>query len=268
MAAKKNHTQENCLTYNVPNETIYGTLNRLEWVKKFITKDQLLIDIGCGTGSMMTIPLILQGYSITGYDLDQKSIDYGKKLLCMNNIDENCLICCNVGTLKLQQDGIILSQVLEHLGDKELNDILTLSYSLLKPGGVLLITVPNGYGLFELESFLWNKVGIGKLLGFLKITNIIAKIKNLIFGKLETEHPSSLDSSPHVQRFSYRSIEKKLKKHHFIIKHKQGGSFMSGPFSNLLFTGIKSVMKINLFLGRSLPFLASDFYIAAQKPKE
>lgn len=253
--------------YLQPKETMYGSLNRLEWMKKFITKKQKIIDVGCGTGYMITIPLIAQGYDVIGYDLDQKSIDYGKNLLRNNNLDENRLICKNINTLSLQPDVIILSEILEHLSNKDLDEFLSLIFSSLKPGGIVLVTIPNGYGLFEFESFLWYKAKIGKLLEKLYIVESILIIKNKLLGINTVEaHPSSLDNSSHLQRFTYFSIEKKLKRHGFFTKQKQGGSLMSGPFSNLFFTGFKPIMKLNLFLGKAFSFFAADFYIAVQKP--
>lgn len=253
--------------YRVPKETIYGSLNRLNWIKKFISKKHKVIDIGCGTGFMITIPLIAQGYDVMGYDLDQKSIDYGKKLLRSYNLDETKLVANNVNSITDQPDIIILSEVLEHIPNNDLDNLLNLVYALLKPGGKILITVPNGYGLFELESFVWFKLKFGKLLEKIYFVEFIIILKNKILGHNTVEqHPSSLDTSPHVQRFTYFSLEKKLKKFGFITKEKQGGTFISGPFSNLLFTGFKPIMQFNLFLGRLTKMFAADFYIALEKP--
>ena len=70
-----------------PKENIYGSIKRLEWFEKFLNKNQKIVDICCGTGYMVTIPLISEGYDIIGVDLDQKSIDYGKNLLKKNHLD-------------------------------------------------------------------------------------------------------------------------------------------------------------------------------------
>jgi len=248
-----------------PDETIYGTTNRMEWIKKFIHKNQTIIDVGCGTGSMMTIPLYLQGYKIGGYDLDLNSIEYGKKLLRENGIEDTFLFCQDITALEKKVDVVILSQVLEHLPTPAMHTLIADCLAVLKPGGLFLITVPNGYGIFELESFLWYKLKLGKAFAMLKIPSVINRLKKLIIVEKE-EFPSSLDSSPHVQRFTYFSLEKALRKHPVIVKEKAGGSFISGPFSNLLFTGIKPIMRINNLLGRLMPMIASDFYIAVQKP--
>jgi 2-polyprenyl-3-methyl-5-hydroxy-6-metoxy-1,4-benzoquinol methylase len=248
-----------------PKESIYGSRNRLNWLTKFLTKKQKIIDLGCGTGSMITIPLISKGYDIIGIDLDKKSIEFGKNILRENNLDPDRLLCTDFLSTSIEPDIIILSEVLEHLSSSMLNEILTMAFKKLKPNGSLLITVPNGYGCFELESFLWNKLKLGKLLEKIFIVEAIIILKNKILGNTIELYPSTLDSSPHVQRFTYKSIEEVLKQNNFTLIEKLGGSLISGPFSNLFFTGIKPVMKLNLFLGKIFSPIASDFYIAVQK---
>lgn len=36
-----------------PKENIYGHIKRLEWIKEFISKDDLVVEFGCGTGYMI-----------------------------------------------------------------------------------------------------------------------------------------------------------------------------------------------------------------------
>jgi SAM-dependent methyltransferase len=250
-----------------PKETMYGSLTRLNWLKNFLTKDHVIIDLGCGTGSMITIPLIMEGFNVLGVDLDQASIDYGQKILEQMGADTSRLVCQDLATLDVQPDVIILSEVLEHLSNEQIDDLIILMMNKLKPGGHLLVTVPNGYGCFELESFLWYRAKFGWLLEKLYIVEATLILKNKLCGDTVEKHPSSLDSSPHIQRFTYRSLPRLLEKFGFATKAKRGGSFFSGPFSNLFFTGIKPVMKANMMLGRLLPYAASDFYLAVQKPR-
>lgn len=258
--------ESSCNINNVCKETMYGTKARVEWFKKFINKDQCIIDLGCGTGVSVTIPLILQGYNVIGVDLDGKSIEYGKSICALHGIDVQRLICTSLQDLAIAPDVIILSQVLEHLHNGQLTDLLNVIMAKIKPGGMILITVPNGYGWFEMESFLWHTVGVGWLFDSMYITECIIRIKNRFLGtNVVDQHPSSLDSSPHVQRFTYRSIEKKLVEHGFSTITKQGGAFFSGPFSNLFFTGLWPVMVCNIYVGRIFSWGASDFYIAVQK---
>lgn len=249
-----------------PVQTIYGSLTRYEWFRKFLTPEDKVVDIGCGTGVMITIPLIEENFDIIGLDLDACSIEYGRDLLKKTGLPSDRLICKDFGLVSINPHKIILSEVLEHLNDQQIDGLLTLLANKLQPGGLLLITVPNGYGWFEFESFLWYKLKLGKVVNFLKIENYYIGFKNKVLGfNTVLNLPSSLDHSPHIQRFTYRSLPKLLKKYGFKVKEYRGGSFVSGPFTNLLFTGFSSAMKLNMFLGRKLPFLASDFYIALEK---
>jgi len=249
-----------------PAETIYGFRSRYEWVKKFLSKDDKVVDLGCGTGVMMTLPFLKEGFDVVGVDTDEKSIAYGKNLLRQNDLSDECLVCDDFANVSFVPNKIILSQVLEHLTDDQVDGLLKLLYSRLEKGGLVLITLPNGYGWFEMESFLWYKLKLGMVLTKTKLAGGYVFIKHKILRKnTYFDEPSSLDSSPHIQRFTYSSFSKKAEQYGFKIKDRRGGGLLSGPFSSVLFTGIESVQKLNMFLGRKLPALAADFYIALEK---
>jgi 2-polyprenyl-3-methyl-5-hydroxy-6-metoxy-1,4-benzoquinol methylase len=61
------------------HETIWGYKKRLEFLLKQIQSrygETLvnILDVGCGNGSMISLPLAEQGYTVTGIDLDKHSI--------------------------------------------------------------------------------------------------------------------------------------------------------------------------------------------------
>lgn len=253
---------------HAPQQTIYGSLSRYQWIKSFLNKNQKIVDLGCGTGSMITIPLIEDGFDVLGVDLDEKSIKYGQNLLLKKNINLHRLQCCDFRELNFSPDVVILSEVLEHIDNLQLNSLLQDIFEKISLGGIVLITVPNGYGAFELESFIWNKLKVGRVLEWLRLDVCYIIFKNKLLGyNTILNVPSSLDSSPHVQRFTYYSLPRILKKFRFKVISKRGGSLISGPFSNLFFTGFKNIMKLNMILGNFIPWFASDFYIAVKKEK-
>lgn len=245
-------------------ENIYGHKKRLLWFKKHLNISDSVAELGCGTGYMITIPLVQDGYNVIGVDLDQDSIEYGHKLLQEEGIDSSCLRCVDIKDIHIKVDTIIVSEVLEHIEDQDLSVVLKNLHSMLSDQGKLLVTVPNGYGWFELESFIWNKMKIGKFLEIIYLAPIIRLIKTKLLNIQQDIHPSTLSSSPHVQRFTLDRIKNLLERNGFTVCDYTGSVLFAGQFSHLLFSGIKWFMRFNNFLGNVFPKIASGFYIACE----
>ena len=246
------------------SENIYGHDNRLKWLISHLKIDDTIVEFGCGTGYMITLQLVKKGYFIHGIDSDKESISYGRKLLAREGLAQDTLTGRDLAETEGMPDIIIASEVFEHIADDHLNTVLAAIRTKLKPGGKLLVTVPNGYGWFEAESFIWNKLYLGRCLERCGVVFLITGLKQLLFGKnIEQPHPSTLSPSPHVQRFTFSSIQAKLKEHGFDILDIQGSVLFCGQFSNLFFSGIKPIMRLNIWLGSKLTRLASGFYLAA-----
>jgi 2-polyprenyl-3-methyl-5-hydroxy-6-metoxy-1,4-benzoquinol methylase len=247
-------------------ENIYGSAKRLEWIISRFDKSATVVEFGCGTGYMITLPLAKMGYHIIGVDTDEKSIDFGQEIFRQHGLDPDTLQTADLAGLDIMADVIIASEVLEHISEQELGRTLEIIRDKLKANGRLLVTVPNGYGWFELESFLWFKARLGHLLWRLGIQDRTKTCKLKIFGiEIEDMTPSTLSSSPHIQRFTYGSIQKLLHRHGFKIVEITGSVLFAGPFSNLFFNGMNPVMRLNNKLGSWFPRLAANFYVYAVK---
>jgi 2-polyprenyl-3-methyl-5-hydroxy-6-metoxy-1,4-benzoquinol methylase len=249
---------------DLPKENVYGHVNRLTWIMKYLNKNDAIMEFGCGTGYMITYPLRCCGYNIEGFDPDTKSIKYGIRTFCVN--DNFFLHALDIKDVKKNYDVIIASEVFEHMYVDVLDPIVDTIRARLNSGGILMVTVPNGYGWYEFESFLWNKLGWGRLLEQLRLISAIEKLKQLFFGEyVDAFHPSTLSTSQHVQRFTLHSIQNKLIERGFEIIETKGAVLFCGPFSNALFTGIKPIMRLNIWLGSRMPRIAAAFYIASRK---
>ncbi|UJB69470.1 class I SAM-dependent methyltransferase [Acaryochloris sp. 'Moss Beach'] len=250
-------------------ENIYGHLSRLNWLQRNLQESQAsrIVELGCGTGYMITKSLLLKGYSIVGVDLDLDSIQYGQALLEEQDLNPKALKNCSLSQLEGQFDSIIASEVLEHIPDSDLSEVLKDVRQKLKPGGLFLVTVPNGYGWFEVEHWLWNHGGLRHLFYWNKLILHYERLKLKIFGRdcVDTT-PSSLASSPHVQRFTLDSIKELLVKSGFELCNYRGSVLMAGPSSDFLFTGIPLVMALNCWLGKLWPRMASGFYVVCRLP--
>jgi len=246
---------------NLIKENIYGHGKRLGWIMAHINKSDSIVEFGCGTGYMITLPLAKQGYTVYGIDLDKDSIVFGKEIFQQAGLDPNKLVTLNIVDFEVTPNIIIASEVLEHIPNQDMVDVLSVLRTKLKPGGQLLVTVPNGYGWFEFESFVWFKLRLGYLLERLRIVSIIQKLRSI---DVDNQYPSTLASSPHVQRFTYSSIQKLMRGNGFEVVSITGSVLFAGPFSNLLFSGFNSIMKLNAVLGHLFPRIASGFFIVCK----
>jgi hypothetical protein len=145
--------------------------------------------------------------------------------------------------------------------------LLRLARARLRPGGAILVTVPNGYGWFELESFAWFRTPVGWLLTRSGLAFLVRRLRGLFTGgATHSAFASSLDTSPHVQRFTFVSIQLRLQDAGLEVTDATGSVMFCGPFSDMLFTGVQHVMRLNQWLGRRYPRAAAGFYVAARDP--
>lgn len=247
-------------------ETVYGSRKRLEWVLRHVERNDEILEVGCGTGYMLCRPLATLGYRVHGIDLDAPSIEHGQELLRKEGLDPAILACSSLRESHVRPSVVIASEVLEHLHDGELETLLGEIRGRLGPGGRLLVTVPNGYGWFEMEQFLWWKLGLGPLLFRLGVCHLVEKTKTRWLGSeaIEAGPPSTLSGSPHVQRFTLASIGRRLRAAGFEIEDARGSVALSGPFSNLLFAGLERVLAANGRWGDRLGRFASGYFLACR----
>jgi 2-polyprenyl-3-methyl-5-hydroxy-6-metoxy-1,4-benzoquinol methylase len=250
----------------LPQENAYGSVKRLHWIRDRLDPQRRAVELGCGTGYMLTYPLRTWGYDVVGVDLDAPSVEYGQRVLEQSGIDPQALQARDLRDLPGPIHTVIASEILEHLDDAELEAMLDLVHDRLDPDGRLLVTVPNGYGWFELEAALWFRTGFDRLAARFPLNRLIALYRSRAVGGYEdAAHPSTIADSPHKQRFTLRRIRALLERKGFTVEDVTGSVLFAGPFSNKLFTGMRRVMAWNARMGDRAPALASGFFIAARR---
>ena len=131
-------------------------------------------------------------------------------------------------------------------------------HAKLPPAGRLLITVPNGYGWFELESALWFKAGVGTDHSTAALGRLHLACQATPNRKVQ-RFRVSLDACALSarERFTLRGLERRRERAGFTVVEARGSALFCGPFSNLLFTGFRRLMALNVALARDRPALAS-----------
>lgn len=255
-----------------PVESIYAHRQRYGWLRERLEPGDQTIEFGCGTGRLITMPLRAAGYDVTGIDLDQASVELGQRLLAEHGLPAECLMVTDLRDVPPGLDAVIASEVLEHLDDDTLSEVMSLFRAKLRPGGKLLITVPGGYSEFELENFLWDRAGAGRMYTSLSRGRFAASLRRWKRGHTDgwapEDQPMTIADSPHLQRFTWRKIHRLVTQAGFTIQESRGAMLICGPFSDILFSGMPRVMAWNAELGRRAGPLASDYYVMARAPHE
>jgi SAM-dependent methyltransferase len=161
-------------------------------------------------------------------------------------------------------EGAYSLNVLEHI--EAHGPALERVRGLLASNGRLLVTVPNGFGWFEADQRLFERV-IEPIDRRLRLIRLVHGVKQLFLGdRIVPGFPSTLADgvSPHVQWFSARTIARVLEENGFEVLSLEGGTLASGPCIDLAITGIRPATAFNGFLGRMCPRMASGFRIVAR----
>jgi 2-polyprenyl-3-methyl-5-hydroxy-6-metoxy-1,4-benzoquinol methylase len=186
-------------------ENSYGIVKRLEFIEKAIAeyKPVKILDIGCGTGEILTVPLAKKfpALKFVGADDDLASIEFARN----RNIEVENLTFLFLDELdqSAKFEMIIASEVIEHV--EKPGEFLQMLKGYLTTDGKIIMTLPNGYGPFEATSFFEALLFLSGI-NAPAIYRFFTKKAETNLDKNDTEVKYSLAVSPHINFFSYREI--------------------------------------------------------------
>jgi SAM-dependent methyltransferase len=180
-------------------EDSYGRAKRFDFVATTIMarRPRDILDIGCGAGTQLTAPLAeaFPGIAVTGVDQDARSLAWARAHGAARNL--SFLAPAELAPDR-RFDLVIASEVLEHVADPM--TFLNQLTARLAPGGRLVLTIPNGYGVFEwmaLAEVLLNLTGIQA---------VLRRLKRRRHDRVD-DLPTTLANSPHVNFFSFGELD-------------------------------------------------------------
>jgi SAM-dependent methyltransferase len=140
-----------------------------EWIAP--RDDSVILDCACGRGFYLNMFRYVSQCKLVGLELDWPVIEKAQKNV--GRLPNLLLTNANIYRLPYPDnafDGVILSEILEHI-DRDVDGLKEV-YRVLKPGGVVAITVPNANYPFwwdpinkTLESVFKTHIGKGPLAG-------------------------------------------------------------------------------------------------------
>jgi 2-polyprenyl-3-methyl-5-hydroxy-6-metoxy-1,4-benzoquinol methylase len=202
----------------------YGTGKRLAFCLRLLEKmaPRLVIDVGCGTGTGLTRPLAEKAprTQFVGIDSDGASLDYARRDSPPANL--SYAAPDELPQYRHRADLVIASEVLEHVEDPE--GFLAELRGLLHPSGRLLLTVPNGWGPFELATLVENLARLSGALGAARrMKRLIAEAK--VIDRLGED---TLAVSPHIHFFSWQELRHLFARSGLAVSTYQPRTFLCG----------------------------------------
>ena len=244
-------------------ENLWGYRKRFQFVddclaRRFGADRQAVrvLDVGCGTGKELAIPLAEIGYQVTGVDPHAESIRWAAASAPLGAK----FICGMLSDVALQQfHAVIISEVLEHLDDPE--GLLRASLSYLADNGIMIITVPNGYGEFEIDSRLFHRLRL----------YVVRDAVHYVLRKLgrkppPPQVPGSYDTKGHVQRFTMSRLRRIFACHGLRISQFRSSVFVAGPLIGHTVGHFDNFIRFNARLADWLPpWACSGWFFALER---
>ncbi len=272
-------TQENVYAHRKRLRFIMDAIESLREDQGKAPTDLSVLDVGCGTGIMVTLPLASLGYRVTGVDPHAESIEAASRV---NPYPNAVFIQSDIDALVAtgeRYDVVIAAEVLEHVANPAA--FLRTSRRLLAPDGILILTTPNGYGWFEWEQFLWERLGLGTFIlwwheRWTRFTQWLkAPIKWAIDWKPRPvpplapwEHLTSTQNtnSPHVQQFRWSRLKRLVRFAGLTIIRSGCGSLFCGRITHFYLRNRRTFIALNARFVDYLPrSCAAGWYLVCQR---
>ncbi len=249
-------------------EDSYGYKKRLNYLIKYIqnnNKIKNVLEIGCGTGFGLLYPVAKNFHEISfvGEDIHQQSIDFANK---KNNLSNLIFRISNSEKENKTYDIIIISEVLEHVDEPQ--KLLLDIKSKLSKSGILFITLPNGYGPFEIVSTFM------RILDFFNLTNKLRNFKRKLvprrIANQNIEEPNikvadSLADSPHINFFNFNEIKSLIYFSGYQIISNKKRTFICGDPIDILINKL-NLANLNSKIADYLPnIFVSDWMFIVKK---
>ena len=241
-------------------ENLWGYAKRLRFVRRVIALafpeceagSLRVLDVGCGNGTQLALPLLQDGFYLTGVDPDECSIEHARRL--SRGAPNAEFVCGSVEQLPsaLLFDIVILSEVLEHMTEPAA--LLEASVRRMAANAVLIVTVPNGYGEFELDSRMFRALRLQRAVDALVRNNreVIAATDNHECG--------------HVQFFTRRRLFRLFKQCGLSLFLEEASVLLAGPLVGHTLARSERFIRWNARITDKLPLvLSSGWYFALRR---
>jgi SAM-dependent methyltransferase len=208
--------------------------------------DVRILELGCGNGRNVSLPVAEQGFDVTGVDVHEPSIAAAK---ARNSLPHARFVRGDFAAFKTDQryEVVILSDVLEHVANPKY--MLEVALMHLAEHGIILISIPNGRGPAEIERLL---IRIGLLKPVLRVILGIGAVKRRIMRSPTPVTVPYNNDSPHVQFFTLASFSRLVYQSGLRIERQINGFWFGADLTAYLFRFLPGLLSLNLRIADSL----------------
>ena len=203
-------------------ECTYGLQKRLDFLSQVISTTQpvRVLDVGCGTGANLTERLAQQfpQSDFIGIDSDATSTAFANRQRIAANVQ---YLVETAGDGLGLFDLVIASEVIEHVEDPLA--FLAFLKGRLTPAGRVVLTLPNGYGPYELASLIETLMHLSGIYWVLRSMKRLAVPKPATSAVVDT-----LAISPHINFFAYSAVRSMIEASGFQIAKFLPRTFLCG----------------------------------------
>ena len=219
----------------------------LKCINGFMDNEKTLLDIGCGNGASL---LLINNYfsSCHGVDISETSliqletkIINGKSENITWSLEDIDINFCDWKTF----DRIISFEVLEHVVNDQ--KLLKKMYTKLNPGGVMVITIPNKWWIFEthgayLPILPWNRV---------PFFSWLPKFIHSRFAKARIYRKKDVIKLFNNTKFELTSI-----------------NYVTAPMDVIKWDPLRNLLRRTIFKNHTtpIPFLATAIMVVCKRP--
>jgi 2-polyprenyl-3-methyl-5-hydroxy-6-metoxy-1,4-benzoquinol methylase len=238
-------------------------LKRLDFIQncldKFGNRKLKVLDVGCGNGNISRY-IGSKGHDVLGIDISEATIKKAISLTDMSNVRFENIAAEELIAAAEIFDLVICSEVIEHLDTPTI--VVEALRKLINENGILIVTVPNGFGpreLFITKPLQWMKSKAPSVYG---AVNSFKKVLGFSGATVQ----SDAENLTHVQFFTKKSLINLISKNELKLIKFGTSNFIEGVFPySLLAKRSKKLQEVDCWMADQLPDqMASGFMTAWQ----
>ncbi|WP_168192654.1 methyltransferase domain-containing protein [Undibacter mobilis] len=247
----------------LPPEDIFGNTKKLRFILRTIEghrarlgRDVSILDFGCGNAAAVGQYLIGDGVIYTGVDFHEPSLSYARQHF--GGLRAEFVTEVPAGH---QFDVVVYADVLEHVPDPL--GIVTAHLKSLAPDGIMIGSVPNGYGPCETEKFIDRHLRLYQVVRFFKRAAL------RLMGrppKADAGIPYNHDSG-HIIFFTMGSLKRMVADAGLRIVRFAHGGFVGADLTGNTIFASRRFVAWNIRAADRLPsWVVSTWYFVLQRP--